>query len=57
MFKLLAFVALMIVSYVLLVTYAPATLMLAGFVVGAYWIAYWWCAFAAYGVVAWRAIF
>lgn len=57
MFKLAAFVALMIVSYFLLVTYCPPRLMLQGFTVGAYWIAYWWCAALAYGVFAYRAIF
>jgi hypothetical protein len=57
MFKLLAFIALMVCSYVLLVTYAPPAMMLAGFMLGATWIAWWWCGFALYGVVAWRAIF
>jgi hypothetical protein len=57
MFKLLAYVALMVCSYVLLVTYAPPAIMLGGFMLGATWIAWWWCGFALYGVVAWRAIF
>jgi hypothetical protein len=57
MFKLAAFVALMIVSYVLLVTYAPPAMMLAGFTLGATWIAWWWCGAVLYGIAAWRAIF
>lgn len=57
MFKFLAFIALMVVSYVLLVNYAPLAVMLAGFTLGAYWIAYWWCGAALYGFFAWRAIF
>ena len=57
MFKLAAFVALMICSYVLLVTYAPVAWMVAGFVVGTTFIAYWWCGMALYGIAAWRAIF
>ncbi len=57
MFKLAAFIALMVCSYVLLVTYAPPAIMLGGFMIGATWIAYWWCGAALYGIVAWRAIF
>lgn len=57
MFKLLAFVALMVCSYALLVTYAPPAVLLAGFMVGATWIAYWWCGAVLYGIAAWRAIF
>ena len=57
MFKLAAFVALMFCSYLLMMHYVPTAWLVAGFMVGATFVAYWWCAFAVYGIIAWRAIF
>lgn len=57
MIKLAAFVALMIASYLLMMHYVPTAWLIAGFTVGATFIAYWWCAMLVWGAVAWRAIF
>lgn len=57
MFKLAAFVALMFCSYLLMMHYVPTAWLVSGFMVSTTFIAYWWCAFAAYSIVAWRAIF
>lgn len=57
MIKLAAFVALMIASYLLMIRFVPISALVAGFTIGATFIAYWWCAALVWGVVAWRAIF
>ncbi len=57
MIKLAAFVSLMIASYLLMMHYVPNAWLIAGFTVGATFIAYWWCAMLVWGAVAWRAIF
>lgn len=56
MFKLLAVLALMFVAYLLLVWFAPPAAMLAGFMIGGVWIAYWWCGLGLFGWLSWRAL-
>ena len=56
MFKLAAVLALVFVAYLLLQHYAPVAILLAGFMIGGIWIAYYWVGLALLGWVTYRAI-
>lgn len=56
MFKLLAVLALMFCAYLALITWAPHSAMVSGFVIAGHFIAYWWCGLALFGWLAWRSL-
>jgi hypothetical protein len=56
MFKILAALALVFCAYLALLTWAPASVFLTGFVVAGHWIAYWWCGLALFGFLSYRWI-
>ncbi len=56
MFRILAVLALMFCAYLALITWAPLSFMVAGFLVAGHFICYWWCGLAVFGWLAARSI-